>query len=250
MHVGSFGPQFGVSLDQTGLETLMREYDIGVGLVFAPDNDHVRQVVEAVDAAYGLYWGNPRLPGNLERASEFLDHPKFVGMKLHPLLDGYHPNDPSVHPFVELCIPHDLPILIHCGHEIFTLPWSIEELAVSYPAAKIILGHMGHGNVVYINGSIDVATRNPNVYLETSGMPMHSKIREAIERVGPTRVLFGSDVPSHHPTIEIMKVQLSGLPPDLVERVLNSNGRLLFFGDDAAERPLGNAEAANANGAE
>ena len=43
---------------------------------------------------------------------------------------------------------------------------------------------MGHGNVVYINGSIDVALRNPNVYLETSGMPMHTKIREAYERVG------------------------------------------------------------------
>ena len=38
---------------------------------------------------------------------------------------------------------------------------------------------------------IDIAARNPNVYLETSGMPMHTKIREAYERVGETRVLFG-----------------------------------------------------------
>lgn len=28
---------------------------------------------------------------------------------------------------------------------------------------------MGHSNAVYINGSIEVALRNPNVYLETSG---------------------------------------------------------------------------------
>ena len=80
---------------------------------------------------------------------------------------------------IELIVERDQPVLIHCGHPIFTLPWSIEELAVSFPEAKIVIGHMGHGNVVYINGSIDVALRNPNVYLETSGMPMHTKIREA-----------------------------------------------------------------------
>ena len=105
-------------------------------------------------------------------------------MKLHPLLDGYHPNDPVVHPLYELLIERDVPVLIHCGHPIFTLPWSIEEACVAFPLAKVILGHMGHGNIVYINGSIDVAARNPNVYLETSGMPMHTKIKEAVERVG------------------------------------------------------------------
>jgi predicted TIM-barrel fold metal-dependent hydrolase len=143
-----------------------------------------------------------------------------------------------VHPLIELIVERDMPVLIHCGHPIFTLPWSIEELAVSFPAAKIVLGHMGHGNVVYINGSIEVALRNPNVYLETSGMPMHTKIREAYERVGETRVLFGTDVPFHHPVVEIKKVELSGLPPEAVERVLSRNGRLLFFGDEQATAPV------------
>jgi hypothetical protein len=98
---------------------------------------------------------------------------------------------------------------------------------------------MGHGNVVYINGSIEVALRNSNVYLETSGMPMHTKIREAYERVGETRVLFGSDIPFHHPIVEIRKVELSGLPPEGVERVLSRNGRRLFFGDEGATAPVG-----------
>ena len=128
-------------------------------------------------------------------------------------------------------------MLIHCGHPIFTLPWSIEELAVSFPEAKIIIGHMGHGNAVYIQASIDIAARNPNVYLETSGMPMHTKIREAYERVGETRVLFGTDTPFHHPVVEIAKVQVSGLPQEAIERVLGKNGRLLFFGDENAREP-------------
>jgi predicted TIM-barrel fold metal-dependent hydrolase len=238
MHVGSFESMFGVSLDRDGIDTLMREHEITNGVVFYPDNVYTREIVESIPGLYALYWGNPRVPGYVEELREYLEHPKFIGLKLHPLIDGYLPNDPSVHPMIELIVERDLPVLIHCGHPIFTLPWSLEELAVSFPALKMVVGHMGHGNVVYINASIDVALRNPNVYLETSGMPMHTKIREAYERVGETRVLFGTDVPFHHPLVEITKVQVSGLPDDAVERVLNRNGRLLFFGDENAEAPV------------
>src|SRR5205085_3516019 len=238
MHVGSFESMFGVSLDRDGIDALMREHDITNGVVFYPDNAYTREVVESIPGLYALYWGNPRVAGYLEALRAYLDHPKFLGLKLHPLIDGFHPNDPSVHPMIELVAERGLPTLIHCGHPIFTLPWSIEELAISFPQAKIVIGHMGHGNVVYINGAIEVARRNPNVYLETSGMPMHTKIREAYERVGETRVLFGTDVPFHHPVVEIKKVELSGLPPAGVERVLSLNGRLLFFGDERATAPV------------
>jgi uncharacterized protein len=234
MHVGDFGPLFNVSLDRDGLAALMEEHDYEGGVVFAPDNEYTRTVVETIPGAYALVWSNPRLPGYLEEAERFLEHPKFLGIKLHPLIDGYHPNDASVHPLMELAGDRGLPVLIHSGHPIFTLPWSIEELAVNFPAVKVVLAHMGHGNVVYINASIDIAERNPNVYLETSGMPMHTKIREAVERVGVERVMYGSDVPFHHPAVEILKVRVSGLEPEPVERVLGANARRLFLGEEAA----------------
>ncbi len=238
MHVGDF-PMFNVSLDRDGLEELMAEQKIAAGVVFHPDNGYVREVVEATPGAYALVWANPRLPGYLEEAARYLDHPRFLGVKLHPLLDGYHPNDPAVYPLMRLLVERNLPVLIHSGHPIFTLPWSIEELIVNFPEAKVILGHMGHGNIIYINAAIDVGARNPNVYLETSGMPMHTKIREAVERVGPDRVLYGSDAPFHHPAVEIAKVRLSGLPPDLVDRVLGANGRALFLGEKESDDAFG-----------
>lgn len=232
MHVGDF-PLFRVSLDGEGLRKLMRECSIERGVVFHPDNELVRKVVSEVPGAYALVWANPRIPGNIEQSIRWLDDPNFVGIKLHPLLDAYHPNDPSLYPLVEVAVQRKLPILIHCGHPIFSLPWSIEELAVTFPQARIILGHMGHGNIVYINASIDVATRHEHVYLETSGMPMHSKIAEAVERAGPDRVLYGSDAPFHHPDVEILKVRKSGLPPRLLERMLYANAQRLFL-----EEPL------------
>jgi predicted TIM-barrel fold metal-dependent hydrolase len=231
MHVGDFGPMFRVSLDRDGLAAIIDEHEYEGCCVFHPDNEYVRTVVESIPEAYALAWGNPRVPGYVEEVERFLEHPKFLGLKLHPLIDGYHPNDPSVHPLMELLLERGgLPVLIHSGHPIFTLPWSIEELAVAFPGVKVVMGHMGHGNVVYINAAIDIATRNPNVYLETSGMPMHTKIAEAVERVGVERVLYGSDAPFHHPAVEILRVRVSGLEPAALERVLRTNSRELFLG--------------------
>jgi predicted TIM-barrel fold metal-dependent hydrolase len=85
---------------------------------------------------------------------------------------------------------------------------------------------------VYINSSIEVARRNENIYLETSGMPMHTKIRDAIDALGPTRVLFGSAIPAFHPQVEMAKVRLSGLSEDNVERVLGLNARRLLLRED------------------
>jgi predicted TIM-barrel fold metal-dependent hydrolase len=234
MHVGDF-PMFNVSMDRPGLISEMREHGISTGLVFHPDNAMVRDLILAERGVYGLVWANPRMPDAASETARLLDEPgsRFRGVKLHPLLDGYHPDDPAVHPIIELLIERQLPALIHCGHPIFTLPWSIEELIRRYPEARIILGHMGHGNIIYINAAIDVAARNPNVYLETSGMPMHSKIREAVERVGPDRVLYGSDTPFHHPSVELAKVRVSGLSAEMTDRVLGENGRALFFGEEA-----------------
>src|SRR5579862_8854157 len=131
MHIGSYDEMFDVRLDRDGIERLMQEHGIAGGVVFCPDNASVARAVESVAGLYGLVWSNPRLPGYLDEAREYLDNPRFLGMKLHPLIDGYHPNSSAVHPLIELLLERDLPVLIHSGHPIFTLPWSIEELIVS-----------------------------------------------------------------------------------------------------------------------
>jgi hypothetical protein len=51
---------------------------------------------------------------------------------------------------------------------------------------------MGHGIIFHIDAAIDMAERNPNVYLETSGMPMHARICDSVERVGLDGVLYAA----------------------------------------------------------
>ena len=229
MHVGDF-PMFGVSLNGPGLVAAMKDAGIDDGVVFHPDNTLVERTVRELGSVHALVWANPRNEDVVAETSRLLDSDEFVGVKLHPLLDGYHPNDPAVHPIMETLRERGGAALIHCGHPIFTLPWSIEELVVEFPDVPVILGHMGHGNIIYINAAIDVAERRDNVYLESSGMPMHTKIAEAVRRVGRERVLFGSDVPFHDPAVELLKVQKSGLGDDDLEWVMGRSAEQLFLG--------------------
>lgn len=228
MHIGDF-PLFNVKLDGETAGDYLSDNGIDVGIVFHQDNGLVRSAIQEHENLFGLYWANPKDESAVLEAAEYLDSEKFRGMKLHPLLEGYHPNEPFVWPLIELLIERDLPVLIHCGTPIFTLPWSIEELVRRFPEGKFVLGHMGHTNIVYIDGAIDVAERNPNVWLETSGQPMTSKIAEAVRRCGADRVMYGSDAPFHEPRVEQLKVELAGLSASDYERVMHGTARELFF---------------------
>ena len=88
--------------------------------------------------------------------------------------------------------------------------------------------HMGHGHGVYIDAAIKMARRYPNIYLEMSGMPMPSKIKEAYETVGNDRIMFGTDAPFHHPTVEIQKVLTSGLGKDAFQKIFYDNAAKFF----------------------
>ena len=112
----------------------------------------------------------------------------------------------------------------------YSLPWSIALLAERHPDVKLVMIHMGHGHGVYIDASLKMAKRYPNLYLEMSGMPMPTKILEAYREVGADRILFGTDAPFHPAAVEEMKVLTSGLTDAELEDVFYNNcAKLMGF---------------------
>ncbi|WP_458398474.1 amidohydrolase family protein, partial [Anaerotignum sp.] len=101
--------------------------------------------------------------------------------------------------------------------------WSIALLAERHPDVKVVMIHMGHGHGVYIDAALKMARRYPNLYLEMSGMPMPSKIKEAYETVGADRIMFGTDSPYHPAIVEAMKVATSGLTEEQMQDVFYNN---------------------------
>ena len=101
----------------------------------------------------------------------------------------------------------ECPALFHCGDDPYTTPQTMAFAAAAAPDTAIVLGHMG--GYLHVEEAIDAAVEHANLYLETSAMPYPEHIRTAIDRVGPERVLFGSDGPGCNPRLELDKVRVA-----------------------------------------
>ena len=222
-HLGDF-PLFGESLDVARLLKIMDEYSIERSVVSSIPNTLTLEAVRKYpDRISGLVRVNPFDNEAVELIDKAVGDWDFKGVKMNPLSNNFLPDSALVHPVMEAAGRNRVPVLIHCGHPPWSLPWSFERLADRFPDVKIVMAHMGHGHIVYINGALDVAEDHGNIVVDTAGVTMHSKIREAVERLGEDRVMYGSDMPLGHPAWEIPKVKISGLSEEHLRKVLHDN---------------------------
>lgn len=84
------------------------------------------------------------------------------------------------------------------------------------------------GGYLHTDEAIQVAERNPNVMLETSGMPYPAVIATAVRRLGAERVIWASDGPGCSPALEARKVRSLALPSRQESLLMGGNqARLL-----------------------
>lgn len=228
-HVGYFGGWSDVGITPEELVAQMDEYNIEKTVVSTfPIKESIEAVDKYPDKLIGAAWVNPMEPDAVAVIRDAVENHGFKAIKLHPLCQAYLPNDECVFPIAEVAEELGIPLMIHTGHPPFSLPWSVGQLAELYPNVKIVMIHMGHGNGMYVQSAIDMAKKYPNLYLETSGMPMHTKIREAYRTIGSDRIMWGLDAPFHHPTVEIQRTIVSGLDDTELEDVFYNNAKELL----------------------
>jgi uncharacterized protein len=228
-HIGNFGGWANVSCDADGLVQYMERYNVEKSAVYFTNNELVRKAVQKYpDRLIGCYWPNPHEENAAEKVKTALTEWGFKGIKLHPLFQAFLPNEEIVHPIVEEAKRAKVPVLIHTGHSPFALPWSVGELAESFPDVKIVMLHMGDGHSVYMEAAINVAKRLDNIYLETSRMPNGSKIKEALRVVGKDRVMYGTDIPFGDPVVEIVKGTVLELGDELDDLYFYRNAKNLL----------------------
>ncbi len=193
------------------------------------------QALELIADACGQYparlYGFVRLhPWYRQQSLELLDRAvtqlNFRGLKLHPVSTLAHPSGEDTIALIRKAAELGVATLFHCGDEPMTTPLSIAPAAAACPDAVIILGHMG--GYFHVDEAIEVAEKHPNIVLETSATPYPAKIREAVERIGPERVIYGSDGPLSSPVLEREKVMMAGLTPKDTDLVLGGNAAKLL----------------------
>lgn len=231
-HIGSFGGWARVSIDTEGLVKQMNEYEVEKTILCGRDTYDNETVFEAFkkypERLIPLVYINPFEDNVVEKIHHYIKGKGFSGLKLHPLVHSYIADADELDPVMQVAEDLQVPVFIHCGHAPFSLPWSIALLAERFPKVKVVMIHMGHGHGVYIDASLKMARRYSNLYLEMSGMPMSSKIKQAYDEVGKDRIMFGIDAPFHHPTVEIQKVLTSGLDGQGLEDVFYNNAAKLM----------------------
>ncbi len=157
------------------------------------------------------------------------------GLKLHPIIQDFHPSGPECMETVEEFSQYGLTVFFHCGQSSYYVPESESEsygepgnyvkVFAAFPRVKFVMGHMG---LLESNKAIEVAQVFPNVYLETSFQPVRM-VRKAVEKVGGDRVLFGTDWPFGGQRYELAIVlDMTERNPWLRERLLWKNAEELI----------------------
>lgn len=193
----------------------------------APDVEgSIEYIAEAVRKYPDRLIGYARMnPGRGEEAHRLFEKAMeeygFKGLKLHPVGNLCHPAGPETIEIIRLATHYKAPVLFHCGDEELTLPLQIAQAAEACPDATIILGHSG--GYFHWKDAIRVAERYPNIYLDTSALPYPQVIKEAVERIGASRVLYASDGPGCDPRIEVHKVKMAGLTLEEQEAVFHGS---------------------------
>jgi predicted TIM-barrel fold metal-dependent hydrolase len=164
------------------------------------------------------------------------------GLKLHPSLQGFLPNDPAHHPIYEVAAEHGVPVVFHTGQTgigaglpggrgirlRYSDPMLIDDVAADFPSLPIVLAHP---SVPWQDAAISIATHKANVCIDLSGWsPKYfpPQLVRAINGLLRHKVLFGSDFPVITPDRWLADFAALELKPEVRPLVLKENAvRLL-----------------------
>ncbi|QFR03145.1 amidohydrolase [Streptomyces phaeolivaceus] len=131
------------------------------------------------------------------------------GIKFHPSLQGFAPNDHSAYPLLEVAQELGVPALFHTGQTgigaglpggggirlSLSNPMLLDDVAVDFPDLTII---MAHPSFPWQDEALSVATHKPKVYIDLSGWsPKYfpPQLVRYANTLLQDKVLFGSDYP-------------------------------------------------------
>lgn len=132
----------------------------------------------------------------LSELREAIEQMGFGGIKIHRgvmVLDDY-----LIDPVLRLASETGAPCLVDFGGDLN----AATRMAVGFPDLKLIVCHLGlylASRPEQIEPFIVLAEEHPNVCLDASGVLLDWKIKDAVQRIGAERVLFGTDGPHAQP---------------------------------------------------
>ena len=214
-------------------------------------NDSVAQfATENSDIAIAFASINPhRGKQGVEEARRLLATGKIHGLKLHPPIQQFVPNERIAYPLYEVFAEARLPVVFHTGHSgigtgmrggggirlKYGDPMPIDDVAVDFPDMPII---MAHPSFPWQDEAISICLHKPQVYIDLSGWSpkyFSPTLVQYANTLLKHKVLFGSDYPLLTPDRWLSDFEKIAIRDDVRPLILKENAvRLLGLGKGKA----------------
>ena len=243
----------GVTRDWSALADYYRSRKIGC-VVFTVDetlsrrpqvsNDAVAEFAAAnSDIAMAFASLNPtRGPEAVREAKRLIASGTIRGLKLHPPLQQFVPNDRLAYPLYEVFAEARLPVIFHTGHSgigsgmpggagirlKYGHPMPIDDVAVDFPDMPIILAHP---SFPWQDEAISVCLHKPQVYIDLSGWSPKYFPQTLVQHANTLlkhKVLFGSDYPLLTPDRWLAEFEKLSIRDEVRPLILKENAAKLF----------------------
>lgn len=156
-------------------------------------------------------------------------------VKLHPTVQKFYPDDPSLMPLYEEAQRLGVVVFFHGGRagiepassQPFAVPRHYARVLEDFPKLQVILGHAGARDSAAM---VDLAVKHQNAWIGIHGQGITS-LDSIITKTGGERLLFGTDWPWYHLGATLAKVLIA---TDTAERssirdaILRKNAVTLF----------------------
>ncbi|WP_028478202.1 amidohydrolase family protein [Nocardia sp. CNY236] len=156
-------------------------------------------------------------------------------LRVVPWLWGLPPNDRRYYPLYTACVELGIPFCTQVGHTGplrssetgRPIPY-LDDVALEFPELTIVAGHIGYPWTVEM---IALATKYPNVYIDTSAYTVRRYPLELLTYLkghGREKVMFGTNYPMIFPQHALRHLDDLGLDEEVRELFLAGNARRVF----------------------
>ncbi len=201
---------------------------------FAAANSDIMIAFASIDPTRG--------PEAVREARRLVASGGIKGLKLHPPLQQFFPNDPLAYPLYEVFAEASLPVLFHTGHSgigtnmpggggirlKYGNPMYIDDVAVDFPDLPII---MAHPSFPWQDEAISICLHKPTVYIDLSGWSpkyFSPTLVQYANTLLKTKVLFGSDYPLITPDRWLADFEKIAIRDEVRPLILKENAIRLF----------------------
>lgn len=178
------------------------------------------------------FWAvlNPMQQETYKQVESLLSHPRCMGIKIHPVRHVYEIREQGEAVF-EFAAQHQAVMLTHSGDP-GSFPEDFIPFVNRYPAASLILGHLGNSSDHTFARQINAVkwAEKGNVFVDTSSAKsmISGLIEWAVSEVGAERLLFGTDTPLYFSACQKARIEYAEIAEDAKRAILFENATQLL----------------------